>query len=438
MVLSFSSCEKWIDPEINIDPDSPADPSPTVLLSAAQARTAYTSGSFDVAGTTGMWLQQITGNARQAAIINNYTFTESDVVNLWNFFYRDAMHNLYLIIEKTKVEGSESYWLSGIAKVMMAYNLGLATQLFGDVPYSEAWQGIDNLHPVYDSQENIYATIQTLLDEAISELEGDMGLLDPAETDMIYGGAPSLWIAAANALKARYYMHTAERNNTYSNALSSARAAVAAGFSDFQFEFGAGTTERNPLYQFDEQRTDASESSFFSNILASYTFISGNDTLDDPRTSQLIGGATAFGDFWGSKASPVAFITGSELHFIIAEGEYRAGNEGIAADTLVAAVEANMSKLGVSGASWLNEYTTYVGTLSGDALLEEIMMQKYIALFMNPEAFVDWRRTGYPTLTPTTGAQIPRRFPYSTEERNYNKNIPKLVSIFARNWFDVE
>jgi hypothetical protein len=76
--------------------------------------------------------------------------------------------------------------------------------------------------------------------------------------------------------------------------------------------------------------------------------------------------------------------------------------------------------------------------------LKQIIMQKYVALFCNPETWTDWRRTGYPTLTPVTGTQIPRRFPYPQSERQFNlQNLNAAVPnhadpnfIYTRIWWD--
>jgi hypothetical protein len=67
------------------------------------------------------------------------------------------------------------------------------------------------------------------------------------------------------------------------------------------------------------------------------------------------------------------------------------------------------------------------------------MTQKYIAMFLDPEAFADWRRTGIPSLTPNTGSQIPRRLPYPETEVLYNQNCPKpsVINIFTRVWWDL-
>jgi len=76
--------------------------------------------------------------------------------------------------------------------------------------------------------------------------------------------------------------------------------------------------------------------------------------------------------------------------------------------------------------------------------LAKIIMQKYIVLFMNPEAYTDYRRTGYPQLTPPSNAltvdkKMPRRWPYPTSERIYNsKNFEpyKNLTISSRVWWD--
>ena len=67
---AFSSCEKWIDPDINIDPDAPLQSSPDVMLPGVEASLAYYIGGFDVAATQAIWMQQIQGQDRQAAAIN--------------------------------------------------------------------------------------------------------------------------------------------------------------------------------------------------------------------------------------------------------------------------------------------------------------------------------------------------------------------------------
>ena len=60
----------------------------------------------------------------------------------------------------------------------------------------------------------------------------------------------------------------------------------------------------------------------------------------------------------------------------------------------------------------------------GSLTLEQIMTQKYIGLFVQPEAFSDWRRTGIPNLTPVAGSAVPRRWFYPENEYLFNSSAP--------------
>lgn len=447
-ILLCFSCEKWIDPAVNVNPDSPVDPPMEVILPAIQGRIAYHTGNYDVTGTVGMWMQQINGTARQAQIVGNYTFVSSDVANLWNSFYRDAMMDLSIVIDKSKEAKSKSPHYEGIAKILLAYDLGLATQLWGDVPYTEAWQGVENKHPKYDPQSEIYGTLQTLLDEAIVALQVSPSdnIFNPANGDLIYKGELTSWLKAARALKARFALHTSKRNsNAYQEALDFiADGAFESNDDDFQFNFGPGDTEANPLYQFDEQREDAGQSSNFTNFIESNNlFIVGADTFPDPRqavfqTKSTKTGIKTFGAYFGQKDAPIHFITYVEQLFIMAEAYYHTQKEQAAKDTLLSAISASLAKFEVNNPNWFAQLSAKISPLTGQNLLTEIMNQKYIALFLQPEVFVDWRRTGIPSLSPATGTEIPRRFPYSIEERNFNRKIPNVTSIYARNWIDVK
>ncbi len=110
-----------------------------------------------------MWVQHVSGEARQAATEGkNYKITEADVNNAWNSFYNGSLMDLKLFIDKTGDENPQS---RGVGKVLMAMALGQMTDLWGDIPYTEAFLGNDDLKPAYDSQQSIYTVINTLLTE---------------------------------------------------------------------------------------------------------------------------------------------------------------------------------------------------------------------------------------------------------------------------------
>ena len=78
VTLLTTSCEKWIDPELNIDPDSPQDVYSALILSSAELNLAYMYQCMDYSGTTGYWLQYFEGLDRQAYGTYRYTYSSDD------------------------------------------------------------------------------------------------------------------------------------------------------------------------------------------------------------------------------------------------------------------------------------------------------------------------------------------------------------------------
>ena len=136
----------------------------------------------------------------------------------------------------------------------------------------------------------------------------------------------------------------------------------------------------------------------------------------------------------GQVNSPVEFITYDELLFAKAEATLRSsGDVATAEGYYKAAIQANMEKLGVSGAN----ITTYLAAngilpVGVDAAIAKVAEQEYLALYLNPEVWTLWRRTNVPALTPVTGANVPRRLLYPQSEYSYNGgNVPGSVTLFT-------
>lgn len=423
LILSFTSCDKWIDSDLNNDPDGATEVTNSLLLSAIQLDMGYVLGSQDVIGTTGMWVQYSRGSARQAGIIGSYNITESDINNLWNSMYNGGMMDTYVLLQQTAGEdGFRGY--SGAAKVLMAVYLGYATDLWGDIPYTEAFLGLENFNPAYDSQESIYAAIQSLLSEAITELGAVSG---PIENDMIFGGSKSKWIKTAYSLKARYAIHLSSRNAAYATeALGYIADGMASNADDFTFWFTETPSENSPIYQFADQRGDVSSSVYFMGLLANdndpreYIFepFSGN-TRDDYA-----------GKYYGQPAGPVELMTYTELMYIAAEAAFAGNDDAGAKNYLKLALNSSIDKYRGMDDDYDAAADAFVTAKEAEIdnatlTLEYIMMQKYVSRFLSPESYNDYRRTGYPAITPS-GIQdnVPTRYPYPTNERLYNSNTP--------------
>ncbi|MFC2136712.1 SusD/RagB family nutrient-binding outer membrane lipoprotein [Bacteroidota bacterium] len=447
------SCDKWIDPDINIDPDSPEYVTMDLLLASSQVSMAYVLGGINITGVTSMWMKYIEGFDRQTLQINNYIFLEKDVNNQWTSIYT-TLKDLKLITELSQEEGKESPHYEGIAKILMAFTFGTATQLWGDIPFSEALQGDAELNPAYDSQEYVYTGIQQLLDEAIIALniDEDSNYYD-IEGDLIYESDIEKWKKAAYTLKLRYYLHLSKvNNNAYSTIVNMYNEDSLRFFTsnedDLELYFGKNETEQNPMFQFDEDRTDCVSHPYFDSLQASKQPAIREYTPQSIWPVYLIAGDNEpfAGTFYGERESPVTFISYAELQFIIAEARLKQQDSILALSSLKKGVLAFLEKLTsetdipIDYFGWMYEYQyQIIDRLDNyDQKIEEIMTQKYIATFLNPEAFVDWRRTGYPVGIEKPSRTLPRRFPYSSEERLYNQNIPATSSIFARNWFDPE
>ena len=139
----------------------------------------------------------------------------------------------------------------------------------------------------------------------------------------------------------------------------------------------------------------------------------------------------------------MAFGQFTEREFLIAEAFYMSGEEAGARAYLKKGIEASLAKYQVnladaSNAAWLTALRADIDTKTGTDLLEFIMVEKYKHMFCQLESWTDWRRTGYPQLTPTLGTQIPRRYPYPQSERDYNDDNAPIVQIFNRVWWDKE
>ncbi len=435
VALTMVSCKRWINPDINIDPDSPTDASLDLMLPGIEASLAYYIGGFDIAGTPAIWMQQITGSDRQASAINVYIYRESDPNNLWGSMYAGVMMDLKTFIAKAEDPAQLSRNVAGVGKVLLALALGNMTDLWGDMPYSEAFQGGDNLTPAYDSQQDIYTEINNLLTAAID----DLGSTDPLENvfgienDYIYGGDPSLWQKAAYTLRARYQMHLAKvQSVNYTNVLSDLANGLSDISEDMEQPFDVSASGQNPLYQYVTQR-----SGYVSNSMTYYGFMEGDSNtygVVDPRTGVNDWSGSGF---WTAKDAPVAMVQYTEALFLKAEAEWRNGDYAAARQSLKDAVNSSMNKYGVSDATWTTAFEADVDATADADLLELIINQKYRHMFCQLEAWTDWRRTGFPQLTPTSGSDIPRRYPYPTDEQLYNSaNVPQGVTIFSRVWWD--
>ncbi len=444
-ILILPGCKKLDD--VNKNPNNPTSLSsaPSVQLTATELMIGYTCGG-DNFRYTGLFDGQCTYNAISARQFNQfgtYQVPSNNFEASWGNAY-EAMLNLQDLIANQQKLGNMGY--VGIAQVLLAYTLGMNTDLYNQMPYSQAFQPGSNLQPAFDNQKALYDTIQRLLASAANNLNASIASTTesyiPAGDDIVYQGDRGEWIKLSYALSARFYLHLRKVDGT---ALAKAQAALASGNAftsnsdDAYFKFGSSAANSNPMSQFLANR--AGEVSFIGTG-------SGNPAcyadslmvaIGDPRLPFLIDTSANdwLGSFYNQANSPVVIMTYAEQEFIQAEIDFLGGHTGDAATDVNNGV--TNSVLAITGSAPPSDFVTnYASYTSSNITLEIIMQQKYIALFTNPEVFTDYRRTGYPYIVPLPSAltSIPRRFLYSDLESNLNKNTPS-VQLTDRVWWDV-
>ncbi len=442
LLLVSVSCNNWIDHDLNIDPDAPADVPMSLLLPAIQQSMGYNLLGNNTVRTNNIWMQHFDGTDRQSYTETRYQLTPADVNNVWGSIYTEMMMNSTLIVDKASTEAAPSPHFEGVGQVLLATTLGITTDLFGSIPYTEAFQGSENvLSPAYDTQESIYNSIFSLLNSAVTNLNSSTNTI-PVEGDVIYGGDLNKWKKAANSIKARHHLQLSKVNGNA--AYTAALEAVAQGFTsnadDMLVPFE--DKNRNPIYQFMEERTDIRMGATLIDLLASN---------DDPRlpfyaemdadgnyTGSTPGGqndaASKPGENIAGFDASTKLMTYSELKFIEAEAKLALGQAG-AQEAYEAAVAASVLRVtGEANQAWLDANINGV-----PVSLEGIMTQKYIDGVATNQPYADWRRTGLPALELAEGAvipNIPTRFPYAQSELDYNSENVPAVTISDKLWWD--
>lgn len=423
-----SACKKSFFTDANTNPNVLNNVTPNLLLPTVEAALAYTQGG-DISRYSALLMQQMYGANSQSQQYYIYNFNPGNFDNLWPDMYTSALENDYTLIKISDAGGYKTY--GGIARILMAYGLQISVDLWGDIPYSQAFRGNADdavFHPVYDKATALYDSVAALIDAGTALLQASgTGALTPSADDVIYGGDAAKWIKFGHAIKARLAIHQSKSSAAMA---STALAEIAQSFTsnddNAAYVFGTTQTSANSWYQFYRDRPG--DENFTSSTLAATL------TADhDPRYSayNMDGSASYFNQI----NSPVELITYDELLFMSAEATLRAsGNIASAQALYQSAITADMTKLGIPQAA-ITTYLATHGTLPVpvSAAIDTVASQEYIALFLNPEAWTLWRRTGSPALVTTApGNAIPRRLLYPQTEINFNgENVPSGVTLYS-------
>jgi len=454
--LLFACSEDKLD-EVNKERNNALEMAAKCILPDAMLKTAFEVAGTDIAWYATVYVEHSAGTWAQSATADKRVAQNdaSLMNNNWMSIY-DILTECRAIIDKTDaITGSEptNNWARGIAYTLMAYNLAYATDMWGEVPWTEALQGSDNLQPKYDKQSFIYTEIQRLLDSAIVNL--GKTTIKYGTFDYIYGGDEALWTKAAWSLKARYYMRLSKRDN---DAATKALACIPKGFAsnDDNFIFAAyeaSAAGENPWYQFLADRTHLSAGKtlydlmvaradpripmYFNQIDGAYAPAPNGEATETQGGVYSTSLLTENG-----QTAPTPLMTYHELKFIEAEAKL-IKEDASWQYSFGEAIAANFAWHGITDVQVVTDYIlNNVAPLVPGNELKELITQKYIAFyeFEAVEAYNDYRRTGFPAMNnpnnlTVTGGFV-NRFPFAISEVSSNSaHVPKIDVFKDKIWW---
>ncbi|HRP01779.1 MAG TPA: SusD/RagB family nutrient-binding outer membrane lipoprotein, partial [Candidatus Kapabacteria bacterium] len=420
--LIFISCD--IDSSINNSPNAineanikTIDGVNGLLISMQVATADFYSGDRSRIGA--MWSRQMCapdGLGRpQPVSWNTYLFqTDGFVDDMWKLGFRGVRIANDIINNAPEVRlGEDNEKLQntyiGMAKAYKALLLGELAAYYGSIPI--VINGLES--PTFASQRDAYSEVQNLLDQALTHFQNSAAVT----RDLNYGGDGAKWTKAIHSLKARYYLHTME----YDKSQAQAELGMQSGDAPLLGIYNDAAGEYSPWGHW--RLTEVGEP-----IRATNTFIrdlqaeAGDKRLAEYFTPNADGNYVGYAQFntvtptadeqdptklvslnkYGHYADDFPLISYQENAFILAESQFRNSQAGPAAATL----NSIRAEVGI-------------GDYSGSDLLNEILHQKLLTLFLEGQSYTDMRRT-----QTKPEADMPMRFIYPITEKNANPNVP--------------
>jgi hypothetical protein len=455
--LTFSSCEDWFD--INTSPDNPttvtADQALPLLVFYA-SQICYDHAEY------GMYLSQAltTGGRSQTgsfAYKSGWEFLTMNRHPQWRRHFYDIGVNANALIEAAEKIDSRNFIL--IARSIKLHSTLLTTDAFGDMPHSQVYKSNS---PSYDKQEDIYNWMLQEADELIGLYNNPAWVDNPSniiiskKMDRIFEGDLGKWRAFTKALKARIMLRKLPNwDNTVATSNSIIAAVDAAlndpSYADAIYRYDGGTTEKNCPWGPAQPKLNLGWAQARENLLAeaipsrflTYALMgaypnnrNSRGLALDPRAVQLMTPriddksllilrfldnnigmntsmrltyypdlyATNGGNPYTKNNGYIMLMSEEELLFMKAEAQYWSGDKTAAYHTTVAAVKKNMERVGVKtdNALLLTYYNKFFEIkLPGEAVftIADLMQQKYVAMYMQPELWTDMRRYNYSSKT---------------------------------------
>ena len=445
IALIAVGCDSGFE-EINQNPNDPLTISPNLLLGQIEKTTVDLMYSTFNGGDMGScWSQQL--SKIQYNDEERFNPRQSSISSVWNTIYASIISDANSMYKLGDTEGNNN--IKGVALVMQAYGYLLLTDLYGDIPFTEAMLAEGgNITPVYNTQEDVYDGVLNMLDEA-ALLLGTGGTIESV-TDIVYGGNVNNWERFANSLKFRALMRISKKMNVSSQlqALIDEDNMFTSNVNEAKFTYKEENPNANPIYEgiVFGTRKEWKVCEVFVNQLVNTNdprLPQMVDDLDDdqvyrgkpsgiadvPNDDYNVTNVSAIGPHYLRGEAPGYYMSYSELEFLIAEAITRADitlSAGSASDHYNAGILSSVLSAGANAGLVASFQADAQIALTGDEVsdLGKIATQNWVGLFLQGfESFIEQRRTGFPVIPMPIDAYIsdfPVRLNYPNLESSIN------------------
>ncbi len=492
VALMTMGCKKsYLD--INTNPNSLPSATPSFVLTNALNTTASSMVSPNEIGSywSGQWTQS--SSYILSTTTFNYQYTNGDF-NYWDGLY-DNLYDYEYVLKNA--DATNQKYFKGPARVMKAYVFQAISDMYGNLPYSDALKGVESLAPKFDDHKTVYESLISSLDAAIVELKANPFASAFASADIVFAGNTTKWIRFANSLKLRILMHQSRVSGRDAYITTEINKIVTEGSGFITGEdvgvggasfFIATAGKLNPIY--DRWGYDANgavralaryprPTKFLFDVLKAsndtfrlkrIAYAKGGENTGAPGVSaqpELVAnyvgvpfavssGFTAPSTSYigpslfvkGQFNRPVIVMTAAEVQFALAEAKQRFSGvtlPGTAQSYYEEGVRQSFRTLGVTNAAAQATVLLTSGIADADWAastdkLKAIAIQKWLALtnFSGLEAWTEYRKTNLPVTPQSPGvttADRPLRFYYPGTESGSNTNVPTGINVFSNRLF---
>ena len=242
ILVGVSSCGDQFDLDLQNDPNAVTEENADVDLffNAIQLNFA---AFFDNASNISM------SAVRMTAMTGGDIYENAWSPNTFNFLWNNSYSSIFpdVVAMNALAEERSLFYHTGAAKVIQGYVLMTMVDFFGDIPWTEALDGVSTPSPASDDDQTVYDVAIALLDAGIADLTNPESIGAPLN-DLFFSDADG-WVRAANSIKLKAYMNTG--NTVGANAIITAGNFIASSADDFQFTYGTNRVNpnsRHPKY----------------------------------------------------------------------------------------------------------------------------------------------------------------------------------------------